>query len=281
MGSRYAQLIASGQLGTDLELAGVADIDIGRAREAAGTDAAAYDSLDALLQGGSPDALYIATPDDAHRDPAVAAAEAGIPFLLEKPLATTVGDGEAIAEDVARNNVVAEVNFSNRWKPPFVAARASLGATGDFVTLFTRLNNAIGSPSERFASAGRTTPAWFLLSHCIDLTSWFHGLQAERVFASGVKQVLAARGIDTYDAIHAIVQYEGGTHANFETVWVLSDGMPAPVEFTFRYVDSNGTFTADTHEQLIRLATQERTTFPGTLNWAPQRFADFVAAVRG
>ena len=180
---------------------------------------------------------------------------------------------------MARNNVDAEVNFSNRRNPPFVSARASLG--GDFITLFIRLNNAIGSPSERLAWAGRTTPAWFLLSHCIDLTSWFHGLQAERVFASGVKQVLAARGIDTDDAIHAIVQHEGGTHANFKTVWVLPNDVPAPVDFIFRYVDSDVVFAGDTHEQLIRLTTQERTTFPGTLNWVLQRFAGFVTTAHG
>jgi len=284
MGGRYAEGIASGRFGSGLELAGIADLDVARAAATAGAHGSrGYPSLEPLLEDGRVDALYIATPDDAHRAPAVAAARAGVPFLLEKPLATTVEDAEAIAAAVAEAGVVAEVNFSNRWNPPFVAARQAIdrGEIGEFVTLFARLNNAIGSPTQRLAWAGRTTSAWFLLSHCLDLAYWLHGRPAERVYASGVRGLLEARGVPTYDSIHAIVRYAGGTDGAYESTWVLPEGMPSPVEFTFRYVASRGAVTMDTHEQSIRLHAAERTTFPGTLSWAPQRFADFVAAVRG
>jgi predicted dehydrogenase len=281
MGARYAERIRSGEFGRGLELAGVADLDEARARTAAG-DAPAFGSVEALLEA-RPDALYIATPDGAHRGPSVAAAEAGVPFLLEKPLATTLADAQAIAGAVARAGIVAEVNFSNRWNPPFVAAKQAIerGDLGQFVTLFTRLNNSIGSPTARLAWAGQTTSAWFLLSHTIDLATWLHGRRAVSVYASGVRGLLASRGVDTYDSIHAIVRYEDGTDGTFESVWVLPEGMPSPVEFTFRYVGSEGATTIDTHEQNIRLHLPDATRFPGTLNWAPQRFADFVAAVRG
>lgn len=283
MGGRYAERIAAGEFG-DLELAGVADLDFTRATDVAAPLATeAYPTIEALIAATAPDALYIATPDGAHLGPALAAAEAGVPFLLEKPLATTVEEAESIAAAVESADIVAEVNYSNRWSPPFVAAKQAIdrGDLGNFVTLFTRLNNSIGSPSERLGWAGNTTSGWFLLSHTVDLAHWLHGRRAISVYASGTRGILEARGIPTYDSIHAIVRYEDGTDGSYESVWVLPDGMPSPVEFTFRYVGSEGAATIDTHEQNISIATNARLDYPGTLNWAPQRMADFVAAVRG
>lgn len=284
MGARYAQRIAAGEFGPDLQLAGIADLDLDRATAVAAPLATeAYPTAEALLTAASPDAVYIATPDGHHRAPALAAAEAAVPFLLEKPLATTIEDAQAITAAVETAGIVAELNFSNRWSPPFVAAKQAIdrGELGDFVTLFTRLNNSIGSPTERLGWAGSTTSGWFLLSHCLDLAYWLHGRRAVSVYASGTRGVLEARGIPTYDSIHAIVRYEDGTDGSYESVWVLPDGMPAPVEFTFRYVGSDGAATIDTHQQNIALATPARLDYPGTLNWAPQRMADFTAAVRG
>lgn len=284
MGGRYAERIVAGEFGVDLQLAGIADLDEARATAvAAPLNTEAYPTTEALLEAATPDALYIATPDGAHLAPALAAAEAGVPFLLEKPLATSVEDAEAIAAAVESAGIVAEVNYSNRWNPPFVAAKQAIdrGELGDFVTLSTRLNNSIGSPTERLGWAGNTTSGWFLLSHTIDLAHWLHGRRAVSVYASGTRGILEARDIPTYDSIHAIVRYDDGSDGHFESVWVLPDGMPAPVEFTFRYVGSQGAATIDTHDQNIAIATSARLDYPGTLNWAPQRIADFVAAVRG
>ena len=284
MGGRYAERIAAGEFGGGLELAGVADLDGERAASVAGPlGVESFASGEALLDTVRPDAVYIATPDGAHRAPALAAAAAGVPFLLEKPLATTVEDAEAIVEAVAAAGIVAEVNFSNRWNPPFVAAKQAIegGELGEFVTLFARLNNSIGSPTERLDWAGRTTSGWFLLSHCLDLAYWLHGQRASSVYAAGTRGILEGRGVPTYDSIHAIVRYEDGSDGSYESVWVLPDGMPAPVEFTFRYVGSEGAATMDTHEQNVAIASRSRLDYPGTLNWAPQRMADFVAAVRG
>lgn len=284
MGGRYAKRIASGEFGTDLELVGIADLDEPRASEvAAPLGVSAYSTAETLIEAAQPEVVYIATPDGAHLAPAVAVAGVGLPFLLEKPLATTIEDAEAIAAAVEAAGVVAEVNYSNRWNPPFVAAKQAIdrGDLGDFVTLATRLNNVIGSPTRNLAWASETTSAWFLISHCLDLAYWLHGRRAVSVYASGTRGVLESLGIGTYDSIRAIVRYEDGTDGSYESVWVLPEGMPATVEFNMRYVGSQGAATMDTHEQNVSIATNSRFDYPGTLNWAPQRFADFVAAVRG
>lgn len=55
-----------------------------------------YDEYEDLLQSGQVDAVYIATPNSEHRKYTIAAAEARIHVLCEKPLAYTVADARAM-----------------------------------------------------------------------------------------------------------------------------------------------------------------------------------------
>jgi predicted dehydrogenase len=55
-----------------------------------------YDGYDEMLAGDVVDAVYIALPNAMHADYAIRAAKAGKHVLVEKPLATTVADCEAM-----------------------------------------------------------------------------------------------------------------------------------------------------------------------------------------
>jgi predicted dehydrogenase len=61
-----------------------------------------YEEYDALLASGTIDAVYIALPNSMHADYTIRAAKAGKHILVEKPLATTVADAEAMI-DAARD----------------------------------------------------------------------------------------------------------------------------------------------------------------------------------
>jgi glucose-fructose oxidoreductase len=64
-----------------------------------------YKEYDALLKSGAIDAVYIALPNNMHRDFAVRAARAGVHVLCEKPLAVTERDCEAMIDACARHDV--------------------------------------------------------------------------------------------------------------------------------------------------------------------------------
>jgi predicted dehydrogenase len=55
-----------------------------------------YDGYDALLASDAVDAVYIALPNSMHADYAIRAARAGKHVMVEKPLATSVAEGEAM-----------------------------------------------------------------------------------------------------------------------------------------------------------------------------------------
>ena len=105
-------------------LAAVCDIDADRAQAFAREHGAAkaYTDHRALLADPAVDAVSVATPDFAHADPLVAAAEAGKHVIVEKPLATTHEDLARIEAAVKASGVTFMVDFHNRWSPPIVAA---------------------------------------------------------------------------------------------------------------------------------------------------------------
>lgn len=64
-----------------------------------------YDEYDTLLKSGEIDAVYIALPNDLHKDYTIRAAQAGVHVLCEKPMALTVGDCQEMIEAARRNDV--------------------------------------------------------------------------------------------------------------------------------------------------------------------------------
>ena len=64
-----------------------------------------YDEYDSLLASGVVDAVYLALPNDRHRDFAVRAARRGVHVLCEKPLAVTAREAEAMVRACRRHGV--------------------------------------------------------------------------------------------------------------------------------------------------------------------------------
>ncbi|MFW6197799.1 MAG: Gfo/Idh/MocA family protein [Myxococcota bacterium] len=64
-----------------------------------------YDGYDELVASGDIDAVYIATPNNLHRDYAVRAAQAGVHVLCEKPLARTEDECQAMIHAADQHDV--------------------------------------------------------------------------------------------------------------------------------------------------------------------------------
>ncbi len=220
---------------------------------------------DALLTDLDPDAVIVATPDFAHRDPAVAVASAGKSMLLEKPVATTLADAYAIRDAVRAGGGGCLVGFENRWSPHVVAAHetVSSGAVGNPVTAAATLSNSYSVPQTMLSWAERSSPAWFLMPHTVDLLSWLVDAPVASVTAVGSRGLLAARGIDTWDVVHALLTFAGGVTATLSSAWVLPDAGEGVVDFTFSVVGTEGSVRADlTHQGLSVVTDRTRSPWP-------------------
>ena len=90
---------------TDCQLQAIVDPGDNAAQLAAACQVPCLDSLQALLDWQRPDAIIIATPNALHVEQARQCLAAGIPVLLEKPVATDHASGLILLEDVRRYGV--------------------------------------------------------------------------------------------------------------------------------------------------------------------------------
>jgi len=76
-----------------------------------------YATLDELLDDAEIGLVHVATVPGLHAEQGLAALERGKHVLCEKPLATTVADGERMVETAKQNGCVLTVDFAMRYGP--------------------------------------------------------------------------------------------------------------------------------------------------------------------
>lgn len=89
-----------------------------------------YDDADALLADPEVNAVYIATPPGSHAELTLRAAQAGKRILVEKPMARTVAECEAMIASCEAAKVPLHVAYYRRFYPKFQAAKRLIDAGG-------------------------------------------------------------------------------------------------------------------------------------------------------
>jgi len=187
-------------------------------------------------------------------------------MLIEKPLAMSLDDAYAIRDAVRHGGGQCLVGFENRWNPHIVQTRRSIesGALGTHVTSSATLSNSYFVPLEMLSWAAKSSPAWFLMPHTVDLMLLFSGKSPVSVTAMASRGVLAARGIDTWDVVHALISFEDGTTSSLTSAWTLPEGADAIVDFRFQFIGTEGMIAGDPIHQGLDVVTDRRRT-QGTL----------------
>ena len=246
------------------ELAAVCDVDAKRAKAmAAKYGGRACTRVEEIAEDPTIEAVSVATPDFAHREVCEAVVRAGKHLLVEKPLATTVEDAEAIAAAVREAGVVGMVDFHNRYHPALapIKGRLDRGELGRPQMLYARLSDRIEVATEWFGWSGRSGPEWFLGSHLADLACWLMGAWPTRVYAQGRKDVLAARGIGCWDSVQMSLGFPEGL-ATLETSWILPASWPMIVDFVVSLQATAGRADMDMSRQGTTVADAGRYDLP-------------------
>jgi len=101
-----------------------------------------YDDYDRALRFGIFDAVYISLPNELHAEYAVRAARAGIHALVEKPLAASVADCEAMIRAAEENHTLLMTAYRLHCEPGTVEAirlirEGAIGTPRFFMSAFS------------------------------------------------------------------------------------------------------------------------------------------------
>jgi predicted dehydrogenase len=97
-------------------LVAVCDADLGRAEKFAGEyGGRAFADVSRLLADAAPEAVFVCTPHPLHAEPAMLAAEAGAHVMVEKPMAASLSDCDAMLAAARKAGVSLSVMSQRRF----------------------------------------------------------------------------------------------------------------------------------------------------------------------
>lgn len=219
MGSQHAGSLLKGQV-PEAELAAVADIDperMKKARDLSGGRFAVYESGDALIQSGSCEGVIIATPHYDHPSMAIAAMEAGLHVLVEKPAGVYTKQVAAMNETAKQHpDLIYCVDFNQRTNPMYQKLKELIesGELGKVKRVIWIITDWYRSQSYYDQGGWRATWAGegggVLLNqnpHNLDLWQWMCGMP-KRVKANVYYG--KHRRIEVEDDVTVLTEYENG-----------------------------------------------------------------------
>ena len=265
-GDAHAEIYASEP---DTKLVAVCDHDEARVKSLAEKYGCRhFTNYRDMLRNDEIKAVGVVTPDFAHADPVVAAAEAGKHVLVEKPLATTWEDVRRIVRAAKKADVQIMVDFHNRWNPPVFRIKRDLegGEPGKVIHAYCRLSDTIYVPTEMLSWAAQSSILWFLGSHSLDTLTWLIGSKVKRVYAVSSEGILTARGVNVPDVYQATLEYENGAIAQMENGWIIPNANPHVNDYKLNLTCEHAAFSMDySHHRLLERVYESRADRPDVI----------------
>ncbi|MCD6408576.1 Gfo/Idh/MocA family oxidoreductase [bacterium] len=213
-----------------------------------------------MLEKEEMDGVAIATPDPFHKEPVIYAANLKKHIFVEKPMDITVEGCEEMINECKKNGVFLQVDFHKRFDPFHQQIKKDIekGKIGKVEYGYAHMEDKIVVPRDWFPNwASKSSPVWFLGVHFFDLIRWIIGSNGKKVYATGRKLKLKSLGIDTYDAVTAMVEFENGATVTFDVSWILPENFEAIVNQGFRLVGEEGMIECDSQDRGTRVCYKE------------------------
>jgi myo-inositol 2-dehydrogenase / D-chiro-inositol 1-dehydrogenase len=263
---------------------GVADIRPDRGKEVGARVGAEFVTTDyqELLARPEATAAVIATDEHLHVGPILAAVERRLALMIEKPLATNLGESARVLEAIQRSGVDTVVGYTQRFRRRFLVAKEKVrtGQLGDVTLVTSRafMNRLVALDNYRRTDRPETiSPMVISGTHALDVVMWL--LEAKtpvEVYARSVDRVLgpAHKGID---ATAGLITMSDGTLYHLNISWALPVVWPGSVySLEIGIVGTEGVLTIDdTHRDVVLATTVAQ---PAGYTPDTRRHVDFLTS---
>jgi myo-inositol 2-dehydrogenase / D-chiro-inositol 1-dehydrogenase len=266
-----------------VEVAGVADPALERARELAGqAGAAAYPNHMELLDAERLDAVYICVPPFAHGAPELAAIDAGLPMFVEKPVAIDQETAATVAARLAERPLLTCTGYHWRWLDIFDRAAELLADRPPRLVQCFWLDKVPPPPwwLRRDGSGGQVIEQ---TTHVLDTARGLAG-EVTEVHAFGARAAslppdpaeAALPAADIHDVSVAALRFASGALGTVASTCLLPRLHRAGVQ-----VVGDGLSLELSETELVVEVDGERSAWTAAADARPRPDADFIAAVRG
>ena len=187
-----------------------------------------FGSYESAVADGRVDAVYVCTPHHLHLEHARLAASAGKHILLEKPLARTTQEAQAIIAVAASAGITLMVAENYRFMPPVIAAK-DMVEHGDLGTLrLVQLQEDFPFKPVEWRNDSELNGGGVLIDggiHKASLLAYLAGNPSE-VYAAEVPS--AQPGLAAEDGVVAMLRYPNGMVGVINHSWSAGPHAPRP-----------------------------------------------------
>ena len=218
-----------------------------------------------LVKGESFDAAIVSVPDHLHYAYVNFCIRAKIPTLVVKPLTPTYEEAKALIELSESAKVYGAVEFHKRWDESNLYAKRIIqeGKIGALNYIQVDYSQKIKIPTEIFKGwSDQTNILQYLGIHYIDLIYFLTGFTPIRVSAYGTKKTLIEKGIDTYDSIHAFIEWQNPHDAKDKFIsiinanWIDANSGAAMSDQKIKFIGTEGRLECDQKDRGIELVNE-------------------------
>ena len=204
----------------DAAIVGVADTDLSAARRMAGNlDVIATGSVDELVRALDLDAVIVCTPPNSHPEISIAAMNAGVAVLCEKPLAIESDAAQTMVAAAARAGVLFTMATKFRFVDDVVRAHdlMTTGALGDIIQLENSFASRVDM-TKRWNSDRAVSGGGVLIdngTHSVDIARYFLGPIHEVLVVEGPR----TQEIAVEDSVQLLLRAASGATATIDLSW--------------------------------------------------------------
>jgi predicted dehydrogenase len=200
--------------------------------------------------------VIVATEEDRHVEPTLAALEAGKHVFLEKPIASTLEDADRIIQAAEASQSMTMVGHIFRFDGRHSHAKEliSEGKIGKVASFFAK-HNVIKKNFDIY----RRVPLHMVSSvHEFDLARWYLEDEPAEVYCVGNN----ALGEKDPDSFWITVKFRKGVVAAFQTVWLLPEAAPVWLDIDVEIMGTQGFIDLNTRDAGMTIWSPEGTKFP-------------------
>ncbi len=239
-----------------------------------------------LINRPEVNAVIIATEENLHVGPTMAAIERGHAIFIEKPLATDAVESANILKAIEAANIDCVIGYTQRFRRRFLAIKEKLdtGQIGDVHSVVTRafMNRMVPIATvSKTNERSNLTPMVVSGTHSLDMSMWLmEGKSPVSVYACSVDKVLSRWG--TKDSTFGIFTMDDGTIWSMNISWALPEVWPGSVYgLEIGIVGTEGVIDIeDTHRDLVLASNVAQGAGYATRDYTPPvaRHVDFLTS---
>ena len=210
---RHSELLGNNEI-LSAQLTAVCDTDYSKALSIGELfKVPSYDDMDKMMQNEDIDVVVVLTPSDLHAKNVINLAKYQKHIMVEKPMALTIDDADAMIKACDENNCKLFIIKQNRFNVPVVKLREALEANR-FGKLILGTVRVRWARHQKYYDQDKWRGTWAMdggvltnqASHHIDMLEWMMG-DVESVFA---KASTALAKIEVEDTAVVTLKFKNG-----------------------------------------------------------------------